>query len=352
MNNNLKILSMKKIVSLAKDIDKEKMYESIQSFPEQIVESTKIIQNYSIIRNDEISDIIICGMGGSAIGGDLCRNFLDSDINLNIYVNRGYHLPNWASKNSLIIISSYSGDTEETKSCYEDCIKKSYSPLVLTTGGYLLSAAKSNKNMYIQMPTGFQPRAALGFSFTLLFFILNKFSLISKNNTFINEIDSIVENLRKFNIEIFENDKSALEIAHQIYNKFIVIYSTRKHESISYRFRCQLAENSKIIALHNIFPEQNHNEIEAFKNSKVQDIAFVWLIDESDSKQNIKRMKITQNLLKDVGTHSIIKINEVSRYERILKMVNYLDWISYYCAILNNTNPATIDKINKLKSLL
>ena len=352
MSKNVGEVSMPEILSLAKIIDKEKMYQSIQSFPQQISESAKIIKNYSLIRNQEILDIIICGMGGSAIGGDFCRNFLGSDIHYNIYVNREYNLPNWVSKNSLIILSSYSGDTEETISCYEECIKNSYNPIIITTGGYLLSAAKSNNHVCIQMPTGYQPRAALGFSFTLLLLIFNKLNLISKNNTFIDQIDSIVESLKKFNNTMFNDDSSALKIASDIYNKFVVIYSTRIHESISYRFRCQLAENSKIIASHNIFPEQNHNEIEAFQNDNIENIAFIWLIDESDSEKNKKRMKITQDLLNDTGTHSIITISNGSKYERILKMVNYLDWISYYCAILNNTNPTTIDKIKKLKKLL
>ena len=110
------------------------MYKAINSFPEQIKKSYEIMKNISFSRKESISDIIICGMGGSAIGGDLCKTLLySSTIKLNVYVNRGYALPNWASKSSLVIISSYSGNTEETLSAFYQCLDRNCSILIFST---------------------------------------------------------------------------------------------------------------------------------------------------------------------------------------------------------------------------
>ena len=346
---------MNDILNKIKAIDSEKMYKSINSFPVQIEKSydlkvQNIMKNISITEGG-FTNIIICGMGGSAIGGNLCKTLIDFDININIFINKEYKLPNWVLKSSLVIISSYSGNTEETISCYNECIKKNISPVVITTGGYLLDKAKKNNNVYIEIPKGYQPRAALGFSFTLIFLFINKLNLINNKNLK-KQINSSVQLLKEFNVEMFSNNNAALDLASEIYNKYIVIYSSQTLESISYRFRCQLAENSKIISSHSIFPEQNHNEIEAFQNSNVNNIAFIWLSDKSDSKKITHRMKITKDLLSNIGSHYSICFNKVNRVGRILKMISYVDWISYYCAILNNTDPSPVNKIKRLKALL
>ena len=336
-----------------RQLDRERMYTSIYNFPDQIIDSKLLMSKIVLRHRDEINSILVCGMGGSAIGADLVKSITSDVLDKQISINRDYKLPKWVDNKTLIILSSFSGNTEEVLSCLEDCKINSFKPIIISTGGKLVQNAIEHNFEYIQFENNkIQPRAAVGYSISLLLLLLNRLSLLSDG--IVSELDVCHTVLQNYRDELLENESSncAISFAEALYESYPIIYSSSNIESLAFRFRCQLAENSKIIASHNIFPEQNHNEIEAFKNSNDQDIAFVWLIDESDSQQNIKRMKTTQGLLKDVGTHLIIKVNEVSRYERILKMVNYLDWISYYCAILNNTNPTTIDKINKLKSLL
>ena len=123
-------------------------------------------------------------------------------------------------------------------------------------------------------------------------------------------------------------------------------------EVVGIRFRAQLAENAKMLASHFIFPEQNHNEIEAFSNLYTEQINILWIHDSSNSKKILKRMQVTSSILDDkVGNH-IIEFNRNSFIERELKIIYFLDWVSFYCSILNNTNPYPVDKISKLKSLL
>ena len=343
---------MKNIKDLIELYDKDDMCDAIMSLPEQIEISKEIIKKYSFNNNKKYKNIVVCGMGGSAIGGDFCKLFLKDELSLSIHVNRGYSIPNWVDNDSLVIISSYSGNTEETISCYNMCIDKKIDPVVISTGGYLLKAAQENNNSYIKVPAGYQPRAALGFSLSFIMLTLRELDIIN-NNQFIDNTSELVESLKDFTSSLHSESNNALDLAQQIYNKYVIIYTSDKLDSVAYRFRCQLAENSKIISSHFIFPEQNHNEIEAFENMNIDNIAFVWLNHPNDLLQNKKRINITKNLLANSGKHYDVKIeNSLNNYDLVLKMANFVDWVSFYCALLHKTNPSPVNSISKLKSLL
>ena len=343
---------MKNIKDLIELYDNEGMCNAIMSLPEQIEISKEIIKKYSFNNNKNYKNIVVCGMGGSAIGGDFCKLFLKDELSLSFHVIRGYSIPNWVDNNSLVIISSYSGNTEETISCYNMCIDKKIDPIVISTGGYLLKAAQENSNLYIKVPSGYQPRAALGFSLSFIMLTLRNLDIIN-NNQFIDKTSELIESLKDFTSLLNSESNNALDLAKQIYNKYVIIYSTDKLDSVAYRFRCQLAENSKIISSHFVFPEQNHNEIEAFENMNIDNIAFVWLNHPNDLLQNKNRINITKDLLANSGKHYDIKIdNSLNNYDLVLKMANFVDWVSFYCALLHKTNPSPVNSISKLKSLL
>mgnify|MGYP000999479817 CR=1 FL=1 len=220
--------------------------------------------------------------------------------------------------------------------------------------------ANSKKNNYdiIEIPGSLQPRVAFGYLSSLLMLYLSKIKIITKNYT-----ESLYKVCKKISFDStiyskINNKNTAINFAHKLFHKQIVIYTSDKLRSVGYRFKCQLAENSKIISSHFVFPEQNHNEIEAFQNFNVKDIAFIWLSDKDDDPRITNRMQITEDLLSNIGSHYSIEASSLppnensDRWTRILKMVSYVDWISYYCAILNNTDPTPVNKIAKLKGLL
>ena len=340
---------MDDILNKIKALDSEKMYEAINSFPLQIEESYDIMKNISIAKH-KVTNVIICGMGGSAIGGNLCKTLIDFDIDVNIFINREYRLPNWATTSSLVLISSYSGNTEETISCYNECIKKKISPIVFTTGGYLFDEAKKNKHLYIKFSQGYQPRAAIGFSFSLIFLFLSRLDLINNKNLS-NQIYSSIQLLKEFNVEMFSNNNIALDLASKIYNKYIVIYSSQILESISYRFRCQLAENSKIISSHFVFPEQNHNEIEGFSDNNTDFFIIIWIQDVDDHRQITKRIESTSSILSDYKNY-FYKTKGRNIIERLYNTVLFFDWVSFYVSIFCKVDPTPVNKIKKLKELL
>ena len=342
------------------DVDKSKMIDSLKSFPMQIENSISLMKEINFSYTKDFSNIIICGMGGSAIGADVVKSILADDLKIPIYVNRGYSLPKWANKSSLIILSSYSGNTEETLSCFDDSCKKSLDSIIITTGGQLSHLAQEKTINLIQFPDdNIQPRAALGYSATILLLLLNK--LFISNKDFNIELGSVQQLMNFINehCSVINDSNKSVELAKKIYNKYPIIYTSNRFEVIGYRFRCQLAENTKILSSNFTFPEQNHNEIEGFINSNLSSNIILWLGTDFDHNQVKKRMELTEDILSDFNIlqYNFVDINKwiQSSYTKdalhlIFGLIYFLDWVSYYGAILNDTDPSIIPNINKIKS--
>ena len=338
-----------------KSIDKNNFFKSIKEFPmqiEEIFEIENIIQNKN---NDIIAyDIILfCGMGGSAIGGDLLKSMIQDKLNIPIIINRDYELPNWTTASTLVVLSSYSGNTEEIVSCYDECINRKISPVVISSNGELLKNAKKRGDQYALIPAGLMPRAALGYAIAILFKVFNELAMIKPSD--LDKLkDSIVS--LKLDAENYSNLDStsnrAISLAEDIFDAFNIIYTSNRMEVVGMRFRAQLAENSKILASHFVIPEQNHNEIEAFGNIYMKKINVFWIYDISNNKKISKRMKITSSVINDKVKNHNIEFNGNTFIERELRTIYFLDWVSFYCSILNNTNPYPVNSISKLKSLL
>ena len=332
--------------------DKDNMIEVIKELYVHIEHSFDIISESNLNRRNNIDNILICGMGGSAIGGDFVRTVLKDDFKIPIFVNRDYDLPNWVSQNTLIIICSYSGNTEETISCYNSTFDNNIKPIVISSGGHILEDAKKNNFDFVKLPKGIQPRAAFGYSASLLLLTLVKIGIIDKkySDQLFNSIESIKNNSSKYSSLLDGND--ALELSKIIYNKFPIIYCTLNTEVVAFRLRCQLAENSKILSSHFVLPEQNHNEIEGFSNNDISNYIILWLKDKNDNERTIKRIDITSNLLKDIKYQFVYSEKSDSLIERLFNLIYLFDWVSFYCAIYHKTNPTPVNTILELKSLM
>ena len=333
------------------------IYKSIYDFPEHIKEALNSFDNNSNLNDDysNIQSIMILGMGGSAITGLLISEILKQKIKQPIFINQNYEIPKWVNKNTLVIASSYSGNTEETLIACKKCIEKNCKIIGFTTGGELLKLLKKmNYNDYVKMPTGLQPRAAIGYSFTIMLKLLNNITLV--NDDIIDDLKNSIKTLTKKTEEYSTKNSQAYSIAEKIYNKNSIIYAEDGiFNIIAYRLKCQLAENSKILSFNNIIPEMNHNEIEAFtEKTKLQkNLLLIWIDDTINSK-NKERIKITSKILKTKVENqiSITIRNSNNQLLNYLNYINLVDWISYHCAILNNVNPAIIPNIDELKKSL
>ena len=337
---------------LNSSLDKSNMKLAIAQFPDQISKSFDIMKSWSPQKiYKDINNILIIGMGGSAIGGDVARVIAQNDCSLPIFVNRSYNIPDWVGSNTLVIASSYSGNTEETLSAFNQCKQKQASIIVITTGGEIENYANQYQLDRILVPAGYQPRAALGFSFTLILYLLNKLGFIPDD--IIDKIYNIIKPLISMSVKMQENDNEALKIAEKIYTTCPIIYGSEDLTWVAaLRFRGQLAENSKMLAFHHNFPEQNHNEIEGWtcNQSIMNNMSIIWMHDTSDHSGVKSRMNISSKLLDlKAGLQINIKQDGINKIHRLIKLIHFTDWISYYAALLNNVDPTPVNRIKELK---
>ena len=302
------------------------------------------------INTSDISDIIITGLGGSAISGDLIKNFLGHELKKPLSVNRTYTLPEFADEHTLVIASSYSGNTEETISALHAAIAKNCKIIVLTTGGEAGRIAAENGIDTVPLQKGFQPRYALYNSFFTLLRVFQKLNLTAFSDSDANKLISMLKDLgQRWAAESGNAFKTAVELK----GFTPVIYSaTDFNEAAGRRFKGQLNENSKLHAWAAEYPEMNHNEIVGWETFKIQGVKYkiVNLFDEEMHPRVKKRFEIINNLLNSEKI-DIIKLEGTmgSRRERLIEIVYLCDWISYYLALLNEKDPGEIDFIHHLK---
>ena len=344
--------------SLKSKFDSSNMFDMISGLSNQIQSSLAYMEDWTLKKKySQIDNVLIMGMGGSAIGGDFVAAVLEQDCEVPIIINRSYDIPNWVDEKTLVIASSYSGNTEETLSSFEQAVNKNAQIICVTTGGELFKKAINSNLDIVEVPQGLQPRAAVGYSFTLNLLLLAKLGLTDYKKTKEN-LNKSVKNLIIWQSEFqkIEVENTAMEISNKIKDTYPIIYTATGWTGVcALRFRGQLAENSKMLSSHFIFPEQNHNEIEGWTcNPEIMGkMAIIWLNDEDDHKQIKKRKQISNELLQQYPSEIIdIKMEGNSPIERMLKMIHFLDWVSYYTALLNGVDPTPVNRITELKSKL
>ena len=340
-----------------KNLDKENMFNAIWEFPDNLSEANRLGENISLKQDySNINSIIVAGMGGSAIGGDVVSVLEKQSIDVPFFVCRGYSVPNWVDKNTLVICSSYSGNTEETLTALDDSMVKGAQVCGITTGGLLAKKLKSENKDVVIIPSGLQPRAAIAFSFVPMIKLLQKIGILeTKIDSWLpNVIESISNNREIHCLDSKENPIFAL--AEKIYNKIPIIYSDNSSLNVAaLRLKGQICENSKMLCYHNDLPELNHNEIVGWENNSIlfNHLFLIWLSDEGDNERVKHRMDITQTILKEKKVDQyVIKMTGNFFQDRFLNMIHYGDWLSYWCAIAHNTDPSPVTNIDRLKTEL
>lgn len=334
------------------------MLHNLLNFPQQCKHAKAIGESFKVpLSYRNFDNIVLSGLGGSAISADLARSFVADYFEKPIYVNRNYTLPGFVNSSTILFCLSYSGDTEETISSYYEGRKKNAKMIILTSGGRLKELAKNNGIPCITIPGDFPPRQALGYSFFPLLYALLKFSgrkpdgkVIDKTITYLSKIQALLKPERK------TKENLAKKIALKLYKKIPLIYGAQDHmDTVVLRFRNQIEENSKHISFSYIFPEMNHNEIVGWENPKtlLRDIAVVFFRDREDYPRTQLRMDITKAIISKY-TKNIIEIN--SEGNNLLCRMFYLiylgDFISFYLAILNKVDPTPVEKVKYLKDRL
>lgn len=311
--------------------------------------------NYEIknINTKIISNIVISGLGGSAIAGEFLQNFLRDDLKINLIVNRNYNLPKFIDKNSLVIISSYSGNTEETISVFKEAIEKKCQVIVLSTGGVVKEIAEKNQLDFILLKSGYQPRYAFFVSFFSLLKIFQTLELIDNHDQLIKWASEFI---KQKGDEYSSEENIATINAKELIGFLPIIYSVADvTNSVGNRYKCQLNENAKVHAFCNLFPELNHNEIIGWETVTENNFKskVVNIIDDSYNAQIKKRFAITTELISQSGIQVLELKSKLGNFkERLIDLIYLCDWISFYLAIYRSKDPSEIDFIHLLKNRL
>lgn len=335
----------------------EKFLGFLKSFPEQIKESIEIVKNAEINFNkNNIKNVYFCGMGGSAFSGNLFLNLYGDQMDIPFQIHSGYHIPKCIDSNSLVIVSSYSGNTEETLSSFSEAKKKKAKILAITSGGEL-AKEMGGKNTLL-LPEGFPPRQALGFAFFSLIRALSDLGFISVNQEDIAETISVTKKLARHNDPDNHDHKHfAQTFAQSLHHKIPIIYADDYScGTLAVRFRNQLNENSKILAFSNTFPELNHNEIVGYEmeSELLKNFIFVFLRHPEKEEVRIQqRIELTKTILRNNSLTVMELFPEgKSRLAKAFSLLYRVDWVTFYLALLNNKNPMDIKNIDFLKNEL
>lgn len=326
----------------------ETMWGLIDAFPENLIQALGIAKKSSLSNvYPTFNNVIICGMGGSGIGGKLISSWIADEISIPINFCQNYSLPNYVDSKTLIIASSNSGNTEETLSATEDAQKKGASIIAICSGGKLEQYCKQYGFEYILIPGGKPPRTQLAFSIVQLIHIFVELGLVKKDklNEFAIANELLIENKEQIH-------SIAEELANFIYGKELIIYSEAKDEAVAIRARQQFNENSKVLCNHHTIPEMNHNEIVGWYGGT--DRYAVLFLDTDDwHYQNKKRLAFSYKTIQ-AKTNSIktIKAKGKSSLVKSLYLINIIDWASIYAAKKNGIDSICIDVIDELKSSL
>ena len=340
-----------------KDIDTQNMFGSIWNFPDNIIEAMKIGSSIVLQNNfSKVEKVIVAGMGGSAIGGDVTGALIENELDIPFIVIRGYQLPNWVDDRTLVICSSYSGDTEETLSAFDDAQSKNALICSITAGGTLVDKSLSSGCDVINIPDGLQPRAALAFSFVPMLYLLGKVGKISLESiSWLRKAAQLLKDVRE-GYSIDDPSNPTWSLAQKIKCCLPIIYTgSERLNPVAIRLKGQLCENGKMLAYNNSLPEMNHNEIEGWENNKelFKQYYIIWLNDKDDHDRVKLRQKSTLKILRKNGVkQSALKIKGKSFSERFLHMIHYGDWLSYWCAIAHGSDPGPVEKITQLKKKL
>ncbi|MBL4862806.1 MAG: bifunctional phosphoglucose/phosphomannose isomerase [Crocinitomicaceae bacterium] len=323
------------------------MKKLITDFPDNITEAMQIAASVKLKSpTHEIKNVVICGMGGSGIGGSLVSKWLENELEVPIYIAKDYTLPGFVSKNSLVIGSSYSGNTEETLSSFDQAIDRGAHMIGITSGGKMKEICESNDFDVVIVPGGNPPRTALGFSIVQLINVFVQLGMAKSS-----ALDNIVS-ARTLIVEEEETiRKEAMLLAEHLHGSVGILYAAADYEPVLVRARQQFNENSKMLCWHHVLPEMNHNELVGWGGGDDR-FAVVFFDAEGSHPRNDKRTEITKSKVGDKSKVLTIKAKGTNIIERSIYIINLVDWASVYLSELKKVDPIDITVIDYLKSEL
>jgi glucose/mannose-6-phosphate isomerase len=338
-------------------IDPKSMKTLVEEFPAQVQAAVQAGKDLSLAKVRNVRAVVVTGLGGSAIGGDLVRSIAGQNLRVPLIINRDYDLPGFVDDSSLVIACSYSGNTEETLSAYQQARQNKASLICITSGGRLAEMAKADNYPVLSLPGGLPPRTALGYSLFTLLAAMQALSLIPDMTEPIQETIDLLKKLKeRYATTNPESANPAKTLARSLQGKIVSIYgSSGILDAAAYRWRSQIAENAKNLAFHHLLPEMNHNELVGwlYPEEVLLKVGVVLLRDRGDHPQVQRRFDLTRELIaKRAGAMHEVWSEGESLLARIMSTICLGDFVSLYLAYLNSIDPTPVQVIDYLKQEL
>ncbi len=339
-----------------KKIDKSDMLADLAKTPDYCLDAIERAKKVDMPKDVHPKTIVIVGMGGSAIGGEILQGWLRDTFPVPIDVCRDYVLPAYVNKDTLVFVNSYSGNTEETITGFLSALEKNCTVIAITSGGTLAKFCKKLNVPHVIIPSGLQPRVAVPYLFFPLVVLMEKMGLLSDVEPELNETVAVLEKVCKENSsDVPTANNKAKQIAEKLVGTIPVVYGFRQYISIAHRLKAQFNENSKVQSKADFFPELNHNETVGYDApDKLNKTLSVILIRDPQEPMEIRnRIEITTNLVLR-RAKNLLEITAEGK-TKLAKMFSVMctgDYSSVYLAILQNQDPSPVKVIEKLKAEL
>ncbi len=342
-------------------VDESRMLEMVVHLPDQVAQAWNMMKSFKAPAVTGKGPVIVCGMGGSAIGGKLLRDMIQHDAPVPLILESRYALPEFADRTTPVLCVSYSGNTEEVLSCFQHALMKRCPAIAVTSGGALAEEAEAAGVPLVRVPTGMPPRAALGYLITPLLALMSKWGVYKIADE---TIESAVRRGRKltekYSLDGDPAESRPMQLAMRIYGKTPLVYSgDGLLAAAAYRWKCQFNENSKSMAFANNFPELGHNEIMGWDAPERLrgDFFLIVLRDVEDHPRVQRGMEAAYKMLEPLASGAVLVDSEgdkgrEGRLARLLSIILLGDFTSVYLAVEYGKDPTPIDKIERIKEQL
>jgi glucose/mannose-6-phosphate isomerase len=344
-------------IALLQRMDPGEMGRRISELPAQCREARSLAQKHSLPDDyGQAEAIVILGLGGSAIGGDLVRVLVRDECPVPIFVNRDYDLPGFVNNRTLVVASSYSGNTEETLAAFHATLERGAMPLAITTGGQLGEICKRKSLPQITFDYESQPRAALGYSLVIILTVLQELGLVTDRSEHLDEAIRTMEQLQaQLAVTVPETSNPAKQLARRLEGRLAVFYGAGHLAEVARRWKCQSNENSKSWAFWEVLPELNHNAVVGyeFPESLAPNVHVLMLASDLYPPRHQVRMEVTAEILAQKGiAYEVLHIQGKNHLSQILWAIHFGDFVSYYLAALHGADPTPVATIAYLKQRL
>ena len=327
------------------------MITVLDRFPDQCASAIEQGEGFEFLPEERIDEVVVCGMGGSAIAGDIAKRFSRAPF----FTSRGYLPPVFVGRRTLLVAISYSGNTAETLSSLARGIEAGASILVIASGGQLERIAEARDLPLLKIPSGYQPRAAMGYLALPLLAVLSRIGLLKE----IGPWDSLLAGLGKIRdrctLSVPTDENRAKRLAEALAGRVPIVYGTVGNtDVVAMRFKTQFNENAKQPAFWNVFPELNHNELVALVRADLLPNQHVILLENAyDTPENRDRVEVTASLLeKGAVPFTAVSADGESELAQVFSQIYLGDYVSCYLAILNGVDPTPVEPIEDFKKAL